>query len=523
MPERENVPEVNKKLKTILMKLDQLISLKQEREFNQILPKLEEEIKKIKGEEYKTVKTILDKMVDDITKELRESDSISSSEIETAKKMRTGLNKAKQPLDKADKVVAQLMENGFSEEELRKTKEEQKALNEARIQSAQKSSETLVENSAILEEYKEELSQITENEKTIERIMREKEIIDRLDLTIDASAVAARKNNIASLLSHLENNGIDISSLSGWEDNMNLLETFKDATLAQFEIQKQDIFTRLKEDKRIDEGLRGKYGIEAIANAEGLNKAYNSMMQDWSKKREKIQTLQAENQEIDETIAQIEAEKEINDLYENYDADKAIENDEIATLAMNDATEMIASGRNAWENWGLRAQYDKDDREYARKKKRLDKIEAKNRKIEEINEERRQAGKKEKKLIEPDENGRTAIRPIRWLMEKTESLGLTLSSRTATIGKKRSKDFYDRVVDDYLEYHVRKKAEQVTSRKSRRDTAFISDLKKSAIKGAVSSSKTDKDIISEVTKQAYKGVKKTDYPETSQDEDREDD
>lgn len=266
MPERENVPEVNKKLKTILMKLDQLISLKQEREFNQILPKLEEEIKKIKGEEYKTVKTILDKMVDDITKELRESDSISSSEIETAKKMRTGLNKAKQPLDKADKVVAQLMENGFSEEELRKTKEEQKALNEARIQSAQKSSETLVENSAILEEYKEELSQITENEKTIERIMREKEIIDRLDLTIDASAVAARKNNIASLLSHLENNGIDVSSLSGWEDNMNLLETFKDATLAQFETQKQDIFTRLKEDKRIDEGLRGKYGIEAIAS-----------------------------------------------------------------------------------------------------------------------------------------------------------------------------------------------------------------------------------------------------------------
>lgn len=317
-----SVEEMNKKLEKILKDLDSAITDKSLVKIDNVIQNAKRFNKSVDGAmnnelingiEEKIEKIVLDiKEVSDIDDKVKLVDIIEK------------LEEKKEPFEKVEKAVEQLNKITVNQEDLKNHKEQQKSDNTVKIDVIKENEKKLLTEMIYIEmTYIESMRRNDEAIKIINNIYKEAKNLEKLKKAkspLLEEIINETKSNIRTMLSQLSDKGVDISKTNGFESDNNKLYKLNEEK-EKLNKDNQNLLDRFKTDTSISKELKDRYHLDdkQLQDAEDIKKAYKQMEQTRQTYRSKLSILEAENKQIDKTIAMLENEKNIRTMVYNDD------------------------------------------------------------------------------------------------------------------------------------------------------------------------------------------------------------
>lgn len=318
-----SVEQMNKKLEKVLKDLDKAIEDRDIAKVEKAIQDAEELNKKSEGKSNEALIIDLEARIRQITEDIMSDETLDVAKrkelVEIRRKMRDGKN----PFEKLEKVVGKLSQQTTNQEDLKDYKEQQKEDNTIKIDTIKENYQQLEKSMTDIEmRYLEPIENNNEIIVSMQNILKEYNFIkDDLDSSSDADLIASTKLKIKSMLSKLEEKGVDISSVDGFESDISKLESFKNE-VTNLQNTNKDMIDNLKKDARIPDELKQQYDFANIKKVKELQNKFKEIAKEKQRYLSKIRTLQAENRQIDETIQTLKMEQYTRDRIYNEDGTK---------------------------------------------------------------------------------------------------------------------------------------------------------------------------------------------------------
>ena len=102
-------------------------------------------------------------------------------------------------------------------------------------------------------------------------------LIDTLDPQMDKDRIKELKDEIKSNISQLSARGLDVTSLNGFESNLNLIDNFANTQVPIIEQNSRNIAINMATDKTIPSDLRNQFNLGSVRDVKSLEEKYNNM------------------------------------------------------------------------------------------------------------------------------------------------------------------------------------------------------------------------------------------------------
>ena len=334
----QDINEMARALKEILDKLDKAIveagkdanNVKMADVTKILQSNLVKMNKRYDGNGYDVILAKLDKRIADITEKVRTDKKLDVAEAKKLAEIRKEIQKGKEPFQKTRDVIKSLEAKGYSKEELRNRKEAQKIDKTAQMKANQKMTEDLAFGMADIEaKYINPINQNKESCKIITEMAKKRVLIDTLDPQMDKDRIKELKDEIKSNISQLSARGLDVTSLNGFESNLNLIDNFANTQVPIIEQNSRNIAINMATDKTIPSDLRNQFNLGSVRDVKSLEEKYNNMSQTRMSYATKAVTLKNEIDQIDNIIKEMKRDDYLKSVA--YKSDGTLKsNDEIA-------------------------------------------------------------------------------------------------------------------------------------------------------------------------------------------------
>lgn len=332
-----SVEQMNQKLEKVLRDLDKAIedrdatkvaqAMKSAREFNQAS----------EGEKNSEILEKMEERITKISQDLHPNQGLDINDRKELVKIRKKINEGKNPFQKIEKVVNQLAKEDISQRDFKSYKEQQKEDNLISIDAIKEKNKLLA--SVIIDIEMKYIEQIEKNNQSMEilkEIGEKRDFIKDLDEknTIDAETIKAEKAGIKTLISKLASKGMDVSQIENFETNFDQLNDIEGLS-GNYGNKNKELVKQFKKDKTIPEEIKVQFDLDNVDGSDHIKWRYQQMLSQKRKYISKINTLQAENEQIDKTIATLNREEKDKSIA-YHDDGSAKSNAEIASTVLRD-------------------------------------------------------------------------------------------------------------------------------------------------------------------------------------------
>lgn len=325
-----SMERVNEKLEKMLKELDEAIEDKEFAKVTITMDKVQKLNKDSEGQQNDVILDNLKMRIERLTAEINdENNDLEDEEVDNLRNLRSRIEHGQEPFQKVKAVVDSLSKKGVTQEDLKMYKENQKADNLAQIDAIKQVNGQVATMAAYIES--NYIDKIKDNDvaiKTIQELKQKKAVLEKLDSKTDAIRINMLKADMRNKASELTSKGVNIQDF----------ETFPavlDQEMARLNTDSDVLAQNINTDMFMPQNLKEQFGLNSVGNANDLKDKYKQIVGTRQKNVAKITTLEAENRQIDRTMATLEREEQVkNSVYREDGSQKSDE--EIADDILSD-------------------------------------------------------------------------------------------------------------------------------------------------------------------------------------------